>query len=76
MCRATKMLFPSKLAFARDSLVGFGGALNPVLELAVALGQPLGHDESASGRPMHVRRQGNSLANPELMVCHYTAFRF
>lgn len=44
----TDPLFASKLALTCDSLVSFGGALDPILKLAVALGQLLDYDVAAS----------------------------
>ena len=61
-----------KLAFARNSLVSFRGALDSILELAVALWQLLGYDVSTSSctTSPDVRCKRNALADSELGIGH------
>jgi hypothetical protein len=46
--RRNEVLFASKLALTCDSLVSFGGALDPILKLAVTLRQLLGYYVAAA----------------------------
>jgi hypothetical protein len=49
-----------------------GGALNPILKLTVALGQLLADDVAAASCAAiyDIRRESDSLAGSEFMVCH------
>ena len=65
-------LFTSKLALTCNSLVGFGDALDPVIELAVSFRKPL--DDYVCAVCCVVTQctsnERDSLANSELVICH------
>jgi hypothetical protein len=66
-------LFASKLALTCDSLVSFGGALDPILNLAVTLRQLLGYYVAAANCTAvsaDVRCQRDCLTLAKFMVCH------
>jgi len=71
-------LLSDKIALTRNPLVKLGGPFDSVLWFAVPFRQLLGYDVRAT-RPLPVENGGckrNSLADSELVLCHYTAFRF
>jgi hypothetical protein len=70
-------LFASKLALTGNSLVRFGGALDPVLKLAAPLGQLFYyHVASTACVPVcEVCRESDFLACSKLVLCHLMIFR-
>jgi hypothetical protein len=69
-------LFASKLALARNPLVRFCYALDPILEFAVPLGQ-LPHYHVAATGCAPIRQawsERNSLAGSKLVLCRGKAF--
>ncbi len=69
---ATMALFTSKLALTCNSLVGFGDALDPVIELAVSFRKPLDDCVCAACRAVAqcAHSERDSLAKSELVICH------
>jgi hypothetical protein len=68
---AGQVLFADELALTRDALVSFRRMLDPILNLAVALGQPFGHDVAAGWRaPAHACCQTNALTYAISMLWH------
>jgi hypothetical protein len=66
-------LFASKLILAGNSLVSFGGALDPILKLAVTLRQLLNYyvaPADCTAVSADVRCQRHSLTLAKFMVCH------
>jgi hypothetical protein len=64
-------LITSKLALTCNSLVRFGDALDPVIELAVSFWKPLGdYVCSACCVVAYAFSERNSLAMSELVICH------
>lgn len=71
-------LLSDKFALTRNPLLNLGIPLDSIFRFAVALRHALGNDV-ATTRPDSIESGGckrNSLANSELVLCHYTAFRF
>jgi len=69
---ATMALFTSKLAFTSNSLVGFGDALDPVVELAVSFRKPFDDRVWAACcvAAQYAFSERDSLAKSELVICH------
>jgi hypothetical protein len=74
---AARRLFPKKLALTGNSLVKFGGFLDPVFKLAVPLGQLPRYYIATTGRaPIHkVCSENDFLTGQKLVLCRWTAFR-
>src|SRR6266446_4236330 len=74
---AASGLFTGKLALARNALVRFGKALDPIFKLAVPLGQLFGHHIAAFGSaPLHGPcGEPHSLACSKLVLRWWVAFR-
>ena len=69
---ATMALFTSKLALTSNSLVGFGDALDPVVELAVSFRKPFDDRVWAACcvAAQYAFSERDSLAKSELVICH------
>ena len=65
-------LFTSKLAFTSNSLVGFGDALDPVVELAVSFRKRFDDRVWAACcvDAQYAFSERDSLAKSELVICH------
>ena len=65
-------LFTSKLALTCNPLVGFGDALDPVVELAVSFRKPLDDCVCAAccAVALYAYSKRDSLAKSELVICH------
>src|SRR5262249_35004501 len=70
-------LFTSKFALARNSLMRFRYVLDPVLKLAVTLGQLPGHHIAATdcASMREACNERNFLTGSKLVLCHHMAFR-
>jgi hypothetical protein len=65
-------LFTSKLALTYNSLVGFGDALDRVVELAVSFRKPLDDCVCAGccAVAKYAYSEHDALAKAELVICH------